>query len=446
MNSDVRLDIKYKKPDKKKINLVRIMYRFCLLFIAFLATPSFSNEQNLRPLKGMQRLLITCQTLEELSFVKTYIDNDNFDILKLTRRLSEPIDVLVIADQVEIFRKILDMKEIQYSVDDYDVAVTVHDEAMLNNFQKLTRRSANFTNERTPFGYYPRYQEIETYLHELSEKYRNIVTVFSIGNSFEGRPIYVVKIASGGSNKPAVFIDAGIHAREWIAPSTALHAIHELATNKNNSYLYENVDWYIVPCLNPDGYEYTHTDYRFWRKTRSNSGSRCPGTDANRNFDYKWMTIGASSSPCEDTYAGPKPFSEPETQALRDFLLANKQAIKVYLTLHSYGNWLLHPWGWTDKLPENEPILRKVGLDAAEALSSKYGTRYTVGSSTVLLYAAAGGSDDWAMAVAGIELSYTIELPGGRFDPLPNNIAKVGHETFEAFVVFQTYVENKYIN
>ncbi|XP_044004142.1 carboxypeptidase B-like isoform X2 [Aphidius gifuensis] len=321
------------------------MYRFCLLFIAFLATPSFSNEQNLRPLKGMQRLLITCQTLEELSFVKTYIDNDNFDILKLTRRLSEPIDVLVIADQVEIFRKILDMKEIQYSVDDYDVAVTVHDEAMLNNFQKLTRRSANFTNERTPFGYYPRYQE-----------------------------------------------------------------------------------------------------YRFWRKTRSNSGSRCPGTDANRNFDYKWMTIGASSSPCEDTYAGPKPFSEPETQALRDFLLANKQAIKVYLTLHSYGNWLLHPWGWTDKLPENEPILRKVGLDAAEALSSKYGTRYTVGSSTVLLYAAAGGSDDWAMAVAGIELSYTIELPGGRFDPLPNNIAKVGHETFEAFVVFQTYVENKYIN
>lgn len=110
----------------------------------------------------MQRLLITCQTLEELSFVKTYIDNDNFDILKLTRRLSEPIDVLVTADQVEIFRNTLDMKKIQYRVDDYNVAVTVHDEAMLNNFKKLTRRSANLTDKRTPFDYYPRYQEVNS--------------------------------------------------------------------------------------------------------------------------------------------------------------------------------------------------------------------------------------------------------------------------------------------
>lgn len=156
------------------------------------------------------------------------------------------------------------------------------------------------------------------------------------------------------------------------------------------------------------------------------------------------MTIGASSSPCSDTYAGPKAFSEPETQALRDFLLENNKTIKVYLTLHSYGNYLLHPWGWTEDLPDNEPILRSVGEDAEKALSSKYGTRYTVGSSTVILYAAAGGSDDWAMAVAGIELSYTIELPGGRFDPPPKNIAKVGDETFDAFVVFQQYVEKKY--
>lgn len=98
-------------------------------------------------------------------------------------------------------------------------------------------------------------------MNELSSEFSSIVKVWSIGKSSEGREIYVVKISSGESNdKPAVFIDAGIHAREWIAPSTALYAINELVTNKNNSYLYKNVDWFIVPSLNPDGYEYTHTN------------------------------------------------------------------------------------------------------------------------------------------------------------------------------------------
>lgn len=70
--------------------------------------------------------------------------------------------------------------------------------------------------------------------------------------------MYVLKISSGGTGKPKILIDAGIHAREWIAPVTALYAIHQLVTNKSNSALYDKVDWYIIPSLNPDGYDYTH--------------------------------------------------------------------------------------------------------------------------------------------------------------------------------------------
>ena len=89
------------------------------------------------------------------------------------------------------------------------------------------------------------------------------MSLASIGKSYEGNPIYVVKISSGpGINKPAILMDAGIHAREWIAPSTALYAIHQLVTNKTNSHLYQDVDWYIIPNLNPDGYEFTHTKVR----------------------------------------------------------------------------------------------------------------------------------------------------------------------------------------
>ncbi|KAK0073986.1 hypothetical protein PV325_008920 [Microctonus aethiopoides] len=73
-----------------------------------------------------------------------------------------------------------------------------------------------------------------------------------------------------------------------------------------------------------------------------------------------FSAIGASDDPCSEIYAGPNAFSENETQALRDFVLANSNTIKVYLTLHSYGQYLLHPWGYTSDLPENEPVLNVI--------------------------------------------------------------------------------------
>ena len=83
----------------------------------------------------------------------------------------------------------------------------------------------------------------------------------SIGHSFEGRVMTVIKISSGGSGKrPAILIDAGIHAREWIAPTMALYIIQQLVENNTaNSNLTGGVDWFILPVVNPDGYEYSHT-------------------------------------------------------------------------------------------------------------------------------------------------------------------------------------------
>lgn len=68
-----------------------------------------------------------------------------------------------------------------------------------------------------------------------------------------------MKISSGGSNKPIIYVQAAIHAREWIAPPVALYIINQLVENPNNAYLYEDIDWVIIPVVNPDGYEYTHT-------------------------------------------------------------------------------------------------------------------------------------------------------------------------------------------
>ncbi|GLG98649.1 Zinc carboxypeptidase A 1, partial [Gryllus bimaculatus] len=145
------------------------------------------------------------------------------------------------------------------------------------------------------FTKYNRYDEIQAYLQELASSYPSIVTVGSLGTSSEGRAIPLIKISTGGNgNRPVVFVDAGIHAREWIAPAMALYIIQQLVENPSNADLIANVDWHIVPLLNPDGYEYSQTSYRLWRKTRSVT-TRCTGSDtkngvdANRNFDFHWM-------------------------------------------------------------------------------------------------------------------------------------------------------------
>lgn len=134
------------------------------------------------------------------------------------------------------------------------------------------------------------------------------------------------------------------------------------AENKN---VLNNLNWIILPVVNPDGYEYSHRSVctkrvirsrnvvffikqeRFWRKTRKPFKS-CIGTDANRNFGFHWSEIGASSNPCSETFQGEKAFSEPETIALRDLMHSIRGECKFYLTLHSYGQYLLYPWGYTE--------------------------------------------------------------------------------------------------
>lgn len=145
---------------------------------------------------------------------------------------------------------------------------------------------------------------------------------------------------------------------------------------------------------------------------------------------------GASSNPCSETYAGPRAFSEPETQAMASYLFSKRSQVKVYVSFHAYSQMWLTPWGYTSNVPSNFNDLMDKAKAGADAVASVYGTRYTVGSSTRVLCkfllnrlfnscfaigftncccfdrtdAAAGGSDDWALGVAGIPYSYTIEL------------------------------------
>lgn len=102
--------------------------------------------------------------------------------------------------------------------------------------------------------------QINAYLYELASEYPNLVELESIGTSLEGRELIFLKVSGNrNASNPVVLIDGGIHAREWIAPATVLYIIQQLVENPENRDLIQNLDWYLLPVLNPDGYEFTFT-------------------------------------------------------------------------------------------------------------------------------------------------------------------------------------------
>ena len=178
---------------------------------------------------------------------------------------------------------------------------------------------------------YHRYDTITNFVRCLAAEYPDKATLFNIGKSWEGRDLTLLRITNNPRiSKTSVWIDGGIHAREWASPSAVTYMMQELLDNDKYQHLLDNYDLYILPLSNPDGYEYSHTKDRLWRKTRSNHKRfGCVGVDPNRNWGYHWGGQGASGDPCDETYYGPKAFSEPETKAIKDFIMARKGTFRV---------------------------------------------------------------------------------------------------------------------
>ncbi|KAF5301249.1 hypothetical protein FQR65_LT00949 [Abscondita terminalis] len=328
-----------------------------------------------------------------------------------------------------------------------DFKLIIHDGQSEYNLGVQPQAAPSVPNGQISFDKYYRYSEIQDYLKHLSKTHPKYVHFENYGLSYEKRNLSFVRISSGGSHhKPIIFIDAGIHAREWIAPAMALYIIHQLVENSENRYLINNVDWIIIPLANPDGYEYSHVKDRFWRKTRSR-GKYYYGVDPNRNFDHKWNQIGSSNMEKSQIYAGLRPFSEPETNALSQIILKHCNHIKLYLTMHSARKCLLYPYGCTKRPPRNVNELHTLAVEVGNMIEYVHGTKYNVGNAKTVLKPTSGTSHDWAYAVAGIELCYVLELPGGGrkgFDLPDTEIMRVVEEVFAGIIAFHKYIENAF--
>ncbi|KAJ1114681.1 hypothetical protein NDU88_002912 [Pleurodeles waltl] len=273
-------------------------------------------------------------------------------------------------------------------------------------------------NARSSPTYYEQYhplEEIYSWMEQVVQRHSDLLEQVYIGSSFEKRPLYVLKLSGKEkSAKGAIWIDCGIHAREWVSPAFCMwfigHATEFYNIDSRMTNLLKYLDFYVMPVMNVDGYEYTWTTNRMWRKNRSKySNSACIGTDLNRNFDAGWCGTGASSNPCHDTYCGPYPGSEPEVEAVIKFLNLKKEAIKGYISMHSYSQMILFPYSYTKEKSKDHDELLQIANKVADAIKSSYRNKYVYGPGAQTIYLAPGGSDDWAYDF-GIKYSFTIEL------------------------------------
>ncbi|XP_063788601.1 carboxypeptidase O-like [Pseudophryne corroboree] len=293
--------------------------------------------------------------------------------------------------------------------------------------------------------------EIYTWMELIKDKHSNLVAQHLLTHTYEERPIYYFKIGfPAARTKKVIFMDCGIHAREWIAPAYCQWFVKEMLARQNEpliNKLLKQVDFYVVPVLNIDGYIYSFTTDRLWRKNRSpHDNGTCHGVDLNRNFDSNWGTIGTSLE-CENiVYCGPRPASELETQGVVRLLEPMKSNTLMYLTIHSFGQYILLPYGHTFFPSVNHYEMTKVAEKAADELKKLYNTEYTVGSSSVVLYHTSGSSADWA-SDQDIPFSYVYELrdEGSFAFELPaDQIEPTCEETWISMVSLFEYLNEKH--
>jgi hypothetical protein len=262
-------------------------------------------------------------------------------------------------------------------------------------------------------GLYHTFSEVAVELQSMAATHANIARVESIGRSVQGRDLWAIKISDNvmqNEAEPVAVFLGGHHAREWIAVDVpfllAKHLLEKYDSDPQIATRVDAAEIWIVPMVNPDGHQYSLTSDRLWRKNRRNNGDGTYGVDLNRNYGYQWGGPGSSGDTFSEIYRGPAPFSEPETQALRDFLIAKRPG--ALITYHNFSQLILYPWGYTYDPAPDEAALHAQAVAMADRIRAVHGVSYTPEQGSDL-YLASGETTDWLYGETRAP-AFTIEL------------------------------------
>ncbi|XP_023666211.1 carboxypeptidase A2-like [Paramormyrops kingsleyae] len=406
----------------------------------------FIVAQSAKLFAGDQVLRINAESEEHIHLLQALEKQESIELDFWLSPVSSdlPIDVRVPFASLPAVKVFLESNNIPHYVMIKDVQELLEEERANMKASRLRESRAKSFD----FGAYHTLDEIYSWMDSLVAGHPRLVTKVPIGYSYEKRPMYALKFSTGGSKRPAIWIDAGIHAREWVSPATAVWTANKIAADYGHdasvTSLLDSMDIYLLIVTNPDGYVFTHTNFqnRMWRKTRSViPGSTCRGVDPNRNWDAGFGGPGASGDPCSESYHGPRAESEVEVRNVVE-LIKSQGNFKSFISIHSYSQLLMYPYGYKCADAADSVELDSVAQSAARALSSVYGTSYRVGSICKIIYQASGGSIDWSYNY-GIKYSFAFELRDtGRYGFLlpANQIVPTATETWQALKHIMEYV------
>ena len=286
-------------------------------------------------------------------------------------------------------------------------------------------------------GLYHTYDENEAALGALVAAYPTLADTIRIGKAYapNNRNITAIKISDNvltDENEPEVLYMGNHHARELMSVEIPLMFAQYLLAHYGSDPVVTNYvntrEIFIIPVVNPDGLAYVQANHSgssntWWRKNRRANGGGSFGVDLNRNYSYQWGfdNVGSSGTSTSDIYRGPSAFSEPETQAIKNFCA--QRHFTCFLSYHSYGELLLYPWGYVAGFTPDQAVYAALGAELA------VGTNYAVGNPALgTIYITNGDSDDWAYG----EIAQKNRIFG--FTPEVNSSAQGGFGPAETFI------------
>jgi len=398
----------------------------------------FREPEDRQTYDGYQVLRVTPTSKDEVLFLRNLMfTNNKLDFWEEPSKPGKSTLVMVPPEMIARIQHELGEEHIHSKI-----YLTNLREDIDREFNRLSTKK-NKAYDKTDFNTY------EEILSELNRLARDACPaeftceVDKVGETLYESDLVVFRIRQPGVDKRAYWLDSAIHAREWLAPATNMYILDELltgyGTNRRSTELLDGYDWHFMPIVNPDGYRYTWTEDRLWRKNLTPFDDwGCDGVDLNRNFDASyWGEEGVSDWPCMDTFCGPSAGSEIETQTVqKEFDRLGEGGYLIGLvTMHSFGEMFMHPWGHTSDgftcvRAEDHQDMFDVANATATAIAETYNTEWWYGTSCEVIYATTGSTTDYAKEKSGVKYSYVPELRGPFFIVEPDQIEPSATEMF----------------
>ncbi|CUM67920.1 uncharacterized protein PRCAT00005632001 [Priceomyces carsonii] len=374
------------------------------------------------------------------------------DLINLKRNVPEIRYEVIISDLAqkvwETYPKEIYAESVRGSLDyRYRITEEVVEETKLNPLSEL------FFKDYRPL------ETINAWMDIIKQSYPSLLTIEEIGRTQENRPYNIIHLSAPNddtdhSDRKTVVLTGGVHAREWISVSSVLYAVYKLIlyyeNNPSQHGILSKLDFIFIPVSNPDGYEYTWTNDRLWRKNRQETSvAGCYGIDIDHSFDFHWTK--STDWACGEEYSGEFPLEATEAKLWTDYLNKTNNDHKIFgfIDLHSYAQEVLYPYAYScNQQPRDEENLIELAFGIAKAIRLQSGKTYGVLPACIdkdsdLLPDLASGSALDFMYHEKAFWAYQLKLrdSGNHGFLLPSKyIEPVGEETVAALQYFCSFI------